>query len=65
MLHLFLFILKIIGIILAALLGLLLLILLVLLFVPIRPLPWAAYQREGTGDNGEGNLAAAYGKCPH
>ena len=36
MLHLFLFILKIIGIILAALLGLLLLILLLLLFVPIR-----------------------------
>lgn len=36
MLHVFLFILKIIGIILAALLGLLLLILLLLLFVPIR-----------------------------
>ena len=36
MLHVFLLILKIIGIILAALLGLLLLILLVLLFVPIR-----------------------------
>lgn len=36
MLHIFLFVLKIIGIILAALLGLLLLILLLLLFVPIR-----------------------------